>query len=113
MDALEWQPFSSAMPQKNWKNICCYGLVKQSFPVPPLPVSMVWRRKGWQRSVAKLSYFANGFQSSKLLGDQRYWRIPVADGEFVVEESFGIGKGVGGGNLIILGTEQVKSPRRS
>jgi formylmethanofuran--tetrahydromethanopterin N-formyltransferase len=57
---------------------------------------------------AKLRYFANGFQSSKLLGDKRYWRIPVADGEFVVEESFGIGEGVGGGNLIILGVEREK-----
>jgi formylmethanofuran--tetrahydromethanopterin N-formyltransferase len=56
----------------------------------------------------KLKYFANGFQSSKLLGDQRYWRIPVADGEFVLSESFGIGEGVGGGNLIILGTEREK-----
>jgi formylmethanofuran--tetrahydromethanopterin N-formyltransferase len=56
----------------------------------------------------KLRYFANGFQSSKLLGDKRYWRIPVADGEFVVSESFGIGQGVGGGNLIILGAERGK-----
>jgi len=56
----------------------------------------------------KLRYFANGFQSSKLFGNQRYWRIPVADGEFVVSESFGIGQGVGGGNLIILGTERGK-----
>jgi len=56
----------------------------------------------------KLRFFANGFQSSKLIGDQRYWRIPVADGEFVVSESFGIGQGVGGGNLIILGTERGK-----
>jgi formylmethanofuran--tetrahydromethanopterin N-formyltransferase len=56
----------------------------------------------------KLRYFANGFQSSKLIGDQRYWRIPVADGEFVLSESFGIGEGVGGGNLIILGTEREK-----
>lgn len=56
----------------------------------------------------KLRYFANGFQSSKLIGDRRYWRIPVADGEFVLEESFGVGQGVGGGNLIILGTEREK-----
>ena len=57
---------------------------------------------------AKLKYFSNGYQSSKLLGDKRYWRIPVADGEFVVEESFGMGEGVGGGNLIILGVDRDK-----
>ncbi len=51
----------------------------------------------------RLRYFADGFQSSKLLGGRRFWRLPVADGEFVVEESFGLGQGVGGGNLILMG----------
>ncbi|MBI4731641.1 MAG: formylmethanofuran--tetrahydromethanopterin N-formyltransferase [Chloroflexi bacterium] len=54
----------------------------------------------------RLRYFGDGFQASKKFGDQRYWRIPVADGEFVVEESFGLGLGVGGGNLIIIGRER-------
>jgi len=48
-----------------------------------------------------LRYFGDGFQKSKLLGDQRYWRIPVMDGEFLCVESAGIEKGVAGGNLII------------
>jgi formylmethanofuran--tetrahydromethanopterin N-formyltransferase len=52
----------------------------------------------------KLRYFADGFQSSKLLEGRRFWRLPVADGEFVVEEAFGLGQGVGGGNLIVIGT---------
>jgi len=51
----------------------------------------------------KMRYFGDGFQSSKLLEGRRFWRLPVADGEFVVEESFGIGQGVGGGNLILIG----------
>jgi formylmethanofuran--tetrahydromethanopterin N-formyltransferase len=54
----------------------------------------------------KLRYFADGFQSSKLLDGIRYWRLPVADGEFVVEESFGLGQGVGGGNLILIGSNR-------
>jgi formylmethanofuran--tetrahydromethanopterin N-formyltransferase len=54
----------------------------------------------------KLRYFADGFQSSKLLDGRRFWRLPVADGEFVVEEAFGLGQGVGGGNLIVIGTER-------
>ncbi len=57
---------------------------------------------------AKVRYFANGFQSSKRIGDKRFWRLPVADGEFVVEEAFGVGQGVGGGNLLILGGERDK-----
>jgi len=55
----------------------------------------------------KLRYFADGFQSSKLLDGRRYWRLPVADGEFVVEESFGLGQGVGGGNLILIGERRL------
>lgn len=54
----------------------------------------------------KLRYFGDGFQISKLLGGRRFWRIPVMEGEFVVEDYFGIQKAVGGGNFLILG----KSP---
>lgn len=51
----------------------------------------------------QLRYFGDGFQIAKQLGDRRFWRIPVMDGEFMVEEMFGIKKAVGGGNLLILG----------
>jgi hypothetical protein len=37
-----------------------------------------------------------------VLNGQRYWRIPVMEGEFLVQESFGIQKAIGGGNLLIL-----------
>jgi len=56
---------------------------------------------------SKLRYFGDGFQKSKLL-DQRLWRIPVMDGEFVVSERVGIAKGVGGGNFILqAGDERI------
>ena len=48
-----------------------------------------------------LRFFGDGFQKSKLIADRRYWRIPVMDGELLVEESLGIEKGVGGGNIIL------------
>ncbi len=54
----------------------------------------------------KLRYFGDGFQSSKLLEKRRLWRIPVMDGEFVIEESFGVQKAVGGGNFLILADGQ-------
>ena len=54
----------------------------------------------------QLRYFGDGYQSSKVLGDQRLWRIPVMDGEFVVDERFGIQDAVGGGNILILGKDQ-------
>ena len=54
----------------------------------------------------QLRYFGDGYQSSKVLGEQRLWRIPVMDGEFVVDERFGLQDAVGGGNILILGKDQ-------
>ncbi len=50
-----------------------------------------------------LRFFGDGFQASKVIGGVRYWRIPVMEGEFLVQEKFGMLKGVGGGNFLILG----------
>jgi formylmethanofuran--tetrahydromethanopterin N-formyltransferase len=50
-----------------------------------------------------LRYFGDGFQTSKILEGRRFWRIPVMEGEFLVEESFGIKKAICGGNFLILG----------
>jgi formylmethanofuran--tetrahydromethanopterin N-formyltransferase len=50
----------------------------------------------------KLRFFGDGWQASKVLAGTRYWRIPVMEGEFLVEERFGIVEGVGGGNIIVL-----------
>lgn len=51
----------------------------------------------------RLRYFGDGYQGSKKLGDRRLWRIPVMDGEFLIDERFGVAPAVGGGNLLILG----------
>jgi formylmethanofuran--tetrahydromethanopterin N-formyltransferase len=53
----------------------------------------------------KLRYFGDGWQISKLIGSRRYWRIPVMDGEFLCEETFGTVKGVAGGNIILMGRD--------
>ena len=53
----------------------------------------------------RLRYFGDGWQISKLLAGRRYWRVPVMDGEFTCEATFGTTKGVAGGNLILLGTD--------
>lgn len=60
----------------------------------------------------KLRFFGDGFQISKRLdaallppggrGHRRFWRVPVMDGEFVVDEQVGVQKGVGGGNFFII-----------
>lgn len=49
-----------------------------------------------------LRTFGDGFQSSKVIGGVRYWRIPVMEGEFLVQEEFGKARGVGGGNFLML-----------
>ncbi|MCC7084973.1 MAG: formylmethanofuran--tetrahydromethanopterin N-formyltransferase [Pirellulales bacterium] len=48
-----------------------------------------------------LRFFGDGYQKSKLIDGRRYWRIPVMDGEFLVEDKLGVEKGVGGGNIIV------------
>ena len=50
----------------------------------------------------QLRFFGDGYQASKVLDGRRYWRIPVMEGEFLVEERFGVVEGVAGGNIIIL-----------
>lgn len=64
---------------------------------------------------AMLRFFGDGHQTSKkidaalaaLAGGtaraRRFWRIPVMDGEFVVDDRCGVVKGVAGGNFLILG----------
>lgn len=54
---------------------------------------------------AQLRYFGDGFQKSKRLGKQRYWRVPVMDGEFIVVDSVGVAAGVAGGNVILQGPD--------
>lgn len=55
----------------------------------------------------RLRYFGDGWQISKRLEGRRFWRIPVMDGEFTCEETFGTVQGVAGGNIILLGRERM------
>jgi len=51
---------------------------------------------------SKLRFFGDGYQASKVIGGDRFWRIPVMEGEFLIQEEFTVGKGIGGGNFLIL-----------
>ena len=53
-----------------------------------------------------LRFFGDGRQMSKLLFGRRFWRIPVMDGEFFCEESFGSFEGGSDSNLIIVGEDR-------
>ena len=50
-----------------------------------------------------LRFFGDGDQIAKKILDKRYWRVPVMDGEFLVEDSTGMIRAVGGGNFLVLG----------
>jgi formylmethanofuran--tetrahydromethanopterin N-formyltransferase len=49
-----------------------------------------------------LRFFGDRYQSSKVVDGRRYWRVPVMEGEFLCEESVGVQKAIGGGNILIL-----------
>jgi formylmethanofuran--tetrahydromethanopterin N-formyltransferase len=53
-----------------------------------------------------LRKFGDGFQKKDKLGDRTVWRIPVMEGEFVIEDRFGVKRGVAGGNFIIMANSQ-------
>ncbi|MEI6255316.1 MAG: formylmethanofuran--tetrahydromethanopterin N-formyltransferase [Planctomycetota bacterium] len=52
---------------------------------------------------AHIRFFGDGCEKTKVVEGRRFWRVPVMDGEFLVEETVGINKGVGGGNFILQG----------
>ncbi|MDX1943852.1 MAG: formylmethanofuran--tetrahydromethanopterin N-formyltransferase [Pirellulaceae bacterium] len=54
----------------------------------------------------KIRFFGDGFQKSKQVGTRRLWRIPVMDGEFLVDDVVGAERGVAGGNLILQAVDQ-------
>ncbi len=56
-----------------------------------------------------IRFFGDGFQASKLIGERRYWRVPVMDGEFLCEESTGYTSAVGGGNFLVLAASQIQA----
>jgi len=59
----------------------------------------VKRKMSIGRALAK---FGDGFEKEDVLYGRKIWRIPVMEGEFIIEDSFGVLKGVAGGNILIL-----------
>lgn len=49
-----------------------------------------------------LRFFGDGFQKRDTFEERKVWRIPVMEGEFMVEDKFGAIKAVAGGNFLIL-----------
>ncbi|MHA1783043.1 MAG: formylmethanofuran--tetrahydromethanopterin N-formyltransferase [Promethearchaeota archaeon] len=55
----------------------------------------------------KLKFFGDKFEE-KIEGKYPFeaWKIPVMDGEFVVQSTFKVGKGIAGGNFLIIAENQ-------
>lgn len=54
-----------------------------------------------------IRFFGDGYQKSKIIGPRRFWRIPVMEGEFIIEDATSCRKGVAGGNFLIQSVDQV------
>ena len=55
-----------------------------------------------------IRYFGDGFQISKKINNKKFWRIPVMEGEFIIEDKTSITSGIGGGNILIIGTSNIE-----
>ncbi|MHA1730972.1 MAG: formylmethanofuran--tetrahydromethanopterin N-formyltransferase [Promethearchaeota archaeon] len=54
----------------------------------------------------KLKFFGDKYEEKDESLGFPAWKIPVMDGEFVVQSVFKVGKGVAGGNFLIIGRDQ-------
>jgi formylmethanofuran--tetrahydromethanopterin N-formyltransferase len=57
---------------------------------------------------SSLRYFGDGFQKKALVGGRKCWKIPVMDGNFLVEDGFGAMEAVAGGNFMIFAKTQAE-----
>ena len=50
--------------------------------------------------------FGDGFQRKGLVAERKVWKIPVMEGDFIVEDRFGIAEAIAGGNFIIFAQDR-------
>ena len=53
-----------------------------------------------------IRFFGDGFQNKGLVGNRKVWKIPVMEGNFIVEDAFSAAEAVAGGNLLILAKDK-------
>jgi formylmethanofuran--tetrahydromethanopterin N-formyltransferase len=53
-----------------------------------------------------LRLFGDGFQRKGLIGNRKVWKIPIMEGDFIVEDTFGVAEAVAGGNFLILAKDK-------
>jgi formylmethanofuran--tetrahydromethanopterin N-formyltransferase len=55
---------------------------------------------------SSLRYFGDGFQKKTMVNGRRCWKIPVMEGNFIVEDGFGAQEAVAGGNFMVFAENQ-------
>ena len=55
---------------------------------------------------SSLRYFGDGFQKKTMAGGRKCWKIPVMEGNFIVEDGFGAQEAIAGGNFMIFAETQ-------
>ena len=55
---------------------------------------------------SSLRYFGDGFQKKTMVGERKCWKIPVMEGNFIVEDGFGAQESVAGGNFMVFAETQ-------
>jgi formylmethanofuran--tetrahydromethanopterin N-formyltransferase len=60
-----------------------------------------------------LRYFGDGFQKKTMVNGRKCWKIPVMEGNFIVEDAFGATAAVAGGNFLILAENQASGLKAS
>jgi len=53
-----------------------------------------------------LRLFGDGFQIKGLVRNRKVWKIPVMEGEFIVEDAFGAAQAIAGGMVLILAKDK-------
>lgn len=62
--------------------------------------------KKYTRLGKSIRMFGDGYEKLDKAWGKRVWRIPVMEGEFIIEDRFGLKKAVAGGNLLIMAENQ-------
>lgn len=50
--------------------------------------------------------FGDGFQRKGFVGERMVWKIPVMEGEFIIENTFGASEAIAGGNFLIMAKDR-------
>ena len=50
--------------------------------------------------------FGDGFQRKSTVDERKVWKIPVMEGVFIVEDTFGVMQAIAGGNFLILAKDR-------